>query len=557
MLSILIGHSYFLRFDPKQFERAKPYPPLATLQVAAQVRAAGHEVALFDAMLAEGTADFEALLRAHAPQAVVLYEDNYNYLSKMCLGRMRVAACEMVAAARRRGARVIVAGSDPSDDPDPYLDAGAEVVLIGEGLDALHALLARLDGEPNAAVPALCDDLSGIVFRIGGRTVRRTGDPGTTSATNRTTAVGPAPAWPAINGRPVVWLGGDQAPRTTSSSPSNEPTTEPTPEPSRTPIHDVAWDLVDVGRYRAVWQRAHGRFSLNMAGSKGCSFRCAWCAKPIWGNRYQPRAPEAVAAEMLWLKRHLAPDHVWFADDIFGFRAEWVRRFADALAGEGGGLPFTIQTRADLITEAMADALRDAGCHEAWIGAESGSQRVLDAMHKGTTVEELHVARRRLGERGIRVGFFIQLGYLGEELEDLHATRALIETARPDDIGVSVSYPLPGTPFHEQVKAQLGAKTHWEDSGDLAMMFQGRYTTEFYRAFRNLLHRQVALAQGGEPVIGATGGLESLRHARSRLRRQWSVLLGRERRYRTSASAEVPQEPAQVRGGVARVAAAT
>ncbi|WP_377152736.1 B12-binding domain-containing radical SAM protein [Roseateles sp. UC29_93] len=234
-----------------------------------------------------------------------------------------------------------------------------------------------------------------------------------------------------------------------------------------------------------------------------------------------------------------------------------MRRFAATLAEGGGGLPFTIQTRADLITEAMADALRDAGCQEAWIGAESGSQRVLDAMHKGTTVEELHVARRRLGARGIRVGFFIQLGYLGEEIEDLRATRALIEEARPDDIGVSVSYPLPGTPFHEQVKAQLGAKTHWDDSGDLAMMFKGRYTSEFYRAMRHLLHRQVSLDQAHWT---ADWTADRRRAARDRLRREWQVLLGREDRYRTalpSAAAGTAQEPPQVRGGLARVAAAS
>jgi len=536
MLSILIGHSYFLRFDPKQFERAKPYPPLATLQVAAQVRRAGHEVALFDAMLADGTADFEAQLRAQLPQVVLLYEDNYNYLSKMCLARMRAAACEMTAAARRRGARVLVAGSDPSDDPDPYLDAGAEVVLIGEGLEPLRQLLARLDRDLHAPVEQLCMGLSGIATRVGGQTVRRHDE----AAAAPAPAPVPASVADVSAGRQVLWLGAGESPPSA---------------PPRTPIDDVAWDLVDVDRYRAVWRGAHGRFSLNMAGSKGCSFRCAWCAKPIWGNRYQPRDPQAVAAEMLWLRQRLAPDHVWFADDIFGFRADWVRRFAAALAAGGGGLPFTIQTRADLITEAMADALRDAGCQEAWIGAESGSQRVLDAMHKGTTVEELHVARRRLGERGIRVGFFIQLGYLGEEIEDLRATRALIEATRPDDIGVSVSYPLPGTPFHEQVKAQLGAKTHWEDSGDLAMMFQGRYTSGFYRAFRDLLHRQVKLANSN-----ATSDAEAarLRQERTRLRRQWQVLLGREHRHRTPVSGRAgAEQESQPRGVVAGVAAAT
>ena len=97
----------------------------------------------------------------------------------------------------------------------------------------------------------------------------------------------------------------------------------------------------------------------------------------------------------------------------------------------------------------MAAALREAGCREVWIGAESGSQKILDAMHKGTRVGDIAQARGSLGAEGIRVGFFLMLGYLGEELDDILATRDLLERTRPDDIGVSVAYPLPGTKFFD------------------------------------------------------------------------------------------------------------
>src|SRR5690348_6287830 len=105
MLSILVCHSYFLHFDRKQHERGKPYPPLATLQVAALLRKAGHEVSLFDSMLAEDYSRFERQLDVLKPQLVLLYEDNYNFLSKMCLGRMRAAAGDMLRLARARGIR--------------------------------------------------------------------------------------------------------------------------------------------------------------------------------------------------------------------------------------------------------------------------------------------------------------------------------------------------------------------------------------------------------------------------------------------------------------------
>jgi anaerobic magnesium-protoporphyrin IX monomethyl ester cyclase len=384
---------------------------------------------------------------------------------------MRDACVEMIGTARRGGARVIAAGSDASDAPGAYLAAGADTVLRGEGLPALMALVGRLDANPTLPVARLVDGIPSLVWTVDA------------SAARPQTLV-PLPA----------------------------------PELPRSP----AWDLVDIERYRSVWQNAHGYFSLNMAASRGCSFRCNWCAKPIWGNQYLQRHAGDTAAEMLELKRRYAPDHVWFADDIFGFRADWVTAFADALEAGGGGVPFTIQLRADLVTERMAPALRAAGCKEVWIGAESGSQKILDAMNKGTRVTEIVTARRRLGAEGIRVGFFLQLGYLGEELDDILATRDLVVRERPDDVGISVSYPLPGTKFYELVQSQLGDKRHWQDSDDLDMMFFGTYRTEFYRLVRDLLHEHVAP------------------HESPTLQHRWRDLVMRETQFRRVERAAAP-----------------
>ena len=477
MLSILVCHSYYLRLDHKQVLRAKPYPPLATLQVVAMLREAGHRVSFFDAMLADGIDEYERLLQTDRPQLVLLYEDNFNFLSKMCLGVVRRAACDMVVSARRAGARVIAAGPDVTDAPGQYLNAGADLALVGEGLSTLFAVLPRLDACPDADSADLVRGVSGVVSLGGGKTLTQSG------------------------------------PRTM---------------PIATHVGTAAWDLVDMDRYRATWQKAHGYFSLNMAASRGCPFRCAWCAKPIWGNQYLQRNATEVADEMTYLKRSFNPDHIWFADDIFGFRVDWVAEFAASVRAADARIPFTIQTRADLVSERMAEALRDAGCTEAWIGAESGSQRVLDAMNKGTTVEEIRVARDRLRAVGIRVGFFIQLGYMDEQLDDILATRDLLDAARPDEIGVSVSYPLPGTKFYDLVKAQLREKTHWQESDDLEMMFQGTYTSDFYRAVRNLMHDQITL-QTVDMVVGSDEHIA----AKCGLDQRWNELLSREFQYRS------------------------
>jgi anaerobic magnesium-protoporphyrin IX monomethyl ester cyclase len=478
MLSILVCHSYFLQLDQKQVARAKPYPPLATLQVVAMLREAGHRVSFFDAMLAERMEEYDELLADRQPDLVLFYEDNFNFLSKMCLGAMRDAACRMIGAANAAGARVIASGPDVTDAPGPYLKAGANFALIGEGLAALLELVPRIEASPTVPDSELIQGLAGIATLSFGHVA------------------------------------------TTSGSRMQVIAKE---------VGLAAWDLVDIEKYRAVWLGAHGYFSLNMAASRGCPFRCSWCAKPIWGNHYLQRNATEVAAEMAHLKRAFAPDHIWFADDIFGFRVDWVTEFAAAAQAADAKIPFTIQTRADLITVRMAEALRDAGCKEAWIGAESGSQRVLDAMNKGTTVAEILTARDRLKAVGIKVGFFIQLGYMDEQLKDILATRELLQSARPDEIGVSVSYPLPGTKFYDLVKAELRGKTHWKESNDLEMMFHGTYTSEFYRAVRNLLHDQVSLqAESGHYDAERERGVHLLES-------RWDELLSREIHFRTPA----------------------
>jgi radical SAM superfamily enzyme YgiQ (UPF0313 family) len=252
-----------------------------------------------------------------------------------------------------------------------------------------------------------------------------------------------------------------------------------------------AWDLVDMGQYRRAWQQAHRYFSLNMVSSRGCPYRCNWCAKPISGDRYHARPALSVATEMLHLKQTFQPDHIWFADDIFALSPKWTRAFADAVESLGAQVPFKMQSRCDLMTRDTVETLKRAGCAEVWMGAESGSQPILDAMDKGTRVEDIYRAAENLRSHGIRACFFLQFGYPGESWSEIEKTIRMVRETRPDDIGVSVSYPLPGTRFFEQVSAELGRKSNWSDSADLAMMFRGAYSSEFYRALADAMHTEV------------------------------------------------------------------
>jgi anaerobic magnesium-protoporphyrin IX monomethyl ester cyclase len=200
-------------------------------------------------------------------------------------------------------------------------------------------------------------------------------------------------------------------------------------------------------------------------------------------------------------------------------------------------VPFTMQSRADLMTDRAVAALSAAGCQEVWLGVESGSQRVLDAMDKGIAVDDVVQASRRLKAAGIRAAFFLQFGYPGETLDDVWRTVDLVRALEPDDLGISVSYPLPGTPFHQRVHAQLGSKTHWTDSGDLAMMFEGTYDTAFYRQLHALLHREVEL----RPSSRGNGRAPADAEAREALRLAWAELARGEGDHRSrSPSALAP-----------------
>ncbi|HVT59863.1 MAG TPA: radical SAM protein [Thermoanaerobaculia bacterium] len=462
MTDILLAHSFFLKNDPKQVEKMRPYAPLGTLYAASLLRSRGYSVALFDAMLAEGEEEFAASLERHRPAIVALYEDQFNFLNKMCLGHSRRAACRMTGMARAQGAAVIAAGADVSDHPEVYFREGVQYVLTGEADHSLGELVDVLSGRH----PGRPEELCGLAVP----------DPEQPGGVRRNAA------------RPA----------------ERHPDLFPFP----------AWDLLDVERYRAAWRGAHGYYSLNLATTRGCPFHCNWCAKPIWGQRYAMRSPASVAEEMALVKRQLKPDHVWFADDIFGLQPRWVAELAEEIRARDAAIPFMIQSRVDLMTEKAVAALARAGCVEVWLGVESGSQKILDAMDKGTEARLVPVARERLRQARVKACFFLQFGYAGETLDDIMATVQLVRETLPDDIGISVSYPLPGTKFHAMVKAQLGAKDHWQDSNDLAMMFQGTYQTPFYRHLHRLLHRDLRLHQrlraarenGGSGAGGDSGG---------------------------------------------------
>jgi anaerobic magnesium-protoporphyrin IX monomethyl ester cyclase len=450
MIDVLLSHSNHLFYDGKQVEKMQPYPPLQTLIAASVLRENGFSVALCDVTFQVPEQALPGALDACSPRLMAVCEDDFNFLSKMCLSRNRSVAFEMAKAAKARGIAAAAHGCDASDHPAAYLEAGFDYVLIGE-VDS--TLLELAQGKPPESIAGLgYRDRNGAVRYTSPRVARR-----------------------ELNSLPM---------------------------PAR--------DLIDIEEYRNAWRSAHGFFSLNIVSSRGCPYRCNWCSKPVWGDSYQVRSARLIAEEMLAIKRRYAPDHIWFADDIFALSGKWTREFAAAVESLDAAIPFKMQSRCDLMTRDTVRALKRAGCVEVWMGAESGSQKILNAMEKGVNVEDTYSARENLARHQIRACLFLQFGYPGEGWAEIQETIRMVRQLQPDDIGVSVSYPLPGTRFHQMVSTQLGAKANWTDSADLAMMFRGAYSSEFYRALADALHREVRQPYATEAIRSAWDRVHAL-----------------------------------------------
>jgi len=243
-------------------------------------------------------------------------------------------------------------------------------------------------------------------------------------------------------------------------------------------------------------------FTLNIATTRGCPFHCNWCAKPIYGQRYNSHSPKRVVEMIGILSNKYGVNRFWMCDDIFGLKPNWVQNFNYELKNKNLKISYYIQTRADLLLKGnTVDALFESGLEEAWIGAESGSQKILDAMDKGITVAQIEESTKLLKSKKIKTSFFIQYGYLGETKQDIEKTLSLIKRLKPDNIGISVSYPLPGTPFYEKVKHELKNKENWTDSDDLALMFNGSFNQKYYKKLQRYSHKVFRKTKGFHNLI--------------------------------------------------------
>jgi anaerobic magnesium-protoporphyrin IX monomethyl ester cyclase len=354
---------------------------------------------------------------------------------------------EILKVAREAGWKTIVGGPEPGAYALEYLQAGADFVVFGEGELTMQDLLAALRADATDS----CASIPGLAYLDTN---------GNMHETEQRTQIAD------LDGQP--W-------------------------PAR--------QAVDISRYVKTWRDAHGKGSVNFITARGCPYKCRWCSHQVFGQTHRRRDPLLVVDEVEWLLQTYSPDMVWVSDDVFTINHKWIRDYAAEMRRRGLRIPFECISRADRLNAEMLDLLAELGCFRVWIGSESGSQRILDAMDRGVKVEQVQQAVALTREHGIESGMFLMWGYEGEELDDIEATIKHVSTSKPDIFFTTVSYPIKGTPYYQKVSDRLVQLKPWGVSSDREIKIKGRHSRTFYSYADKLLKDEVQLARlAGTPA---------------------------------------------------------
>lgn len=368
----------------------------------------------------------------------------------------RARVVTLIAASREMGIPVMVGGPDPSGNADEYLRHGASVVVRGEGEITLAELLSKwTETDPPLGV-------AGTSVRRGEEIIH---------APDRALV-------PSLDGHP--W-------------------------PDR--------EAVALNPYLEAWRRHHGYGSISVITARGCPYTCRWCSRAVYGESHRRRAVDDVVEEMAFIKSRYAPERIWFVDDVFTIHRGWTLEFAAKMRARGLRIPFECITRAERVDEAVAAALADLGCFRVWIGSESGSNRILEAMDRRVTTEQVQEATRLLRNQRVEVGFFIMVGYEGEEDRDLVATVEHIRRSAPDVVLTTTSYPIHGTDYANDLGPRARQERSWAVASDRETVVSGRNSSRYYDAARSWIendaeaHRRLRI---GEPLGAAHRAMRAM-----------------------------------------------
>ncbi|AEU35256.1 B12-binding domain-containing radical SAM protein [Granulicella mallensis] len=443
MPDLLLTHGYFLFDDPKEIQIMKPYAPLGILYLCSHLRARGFDVDVFDTTFSSKP-DLIHHLRTETPTVLGIYA---NLMT-------RTNAVEIMAVAREAGWRVVVGGPEPGAYAQEYLESGAEFVVFGEGEATMEELLTALRARADQTDAGWRSKIAGVAFLDESGHYHQ-------NPPRAQIADLDAQPWPARH-------------------------------------------AIDLHRYVDTWRTHHQQGSVNFITARGCPYKCRWCSHQVYGQTHRRRDPLKVVDELEFLLHEYTPDIAWISDDVFTINHDWIRKYAGEMRRRNIHIPFECISRADRLNEEMLDLLAELGCFRIWIGSESGSQRLLDSMDRGVKVEQVQRAIEQTRARNIQSGMFLMWGYEGEEMEDIEATIHHVSKSKPDIFFTTVSYPIKGTPYYQQIQSKLVQLGPWGKSSDREIKIKGRHSRAYYAHADKLLRDEVELAKltdgGGQDI---------------------------------------------------------
>ena len=431
----------------------KPYPPLGILYLSAHLKKNGIEHEVFDTTFSAKD-KFRAYLLEHKPRIVAFYTNLMTKLNVLESIRF-IKENESL-----KHARIILGGPDVTHNTKNYLDAGAEFIVIGEGEQTFLELVNNiLCGNP------FFDEINGIAFK--------------------------------------------------------NPFDEVVKNPPRAKIKDINTlsfpnrQAIDFQPYIDTWKENHGKSAMTVSTQRGCPYTCKWCSTAVYGQSYRRRSPELVAEEFAFIKKEYNPDSIWFVDDVFTVSHKWLKGFVDALKEQNAYIPFECITRADRMNEEVIEMLKEAGCFRVWIGAESGSQKIIDKMDRRVDVNKVREMIQQTRNAGIEAGTFIMLGYPGETEEDIEETITHLKQSNPNYFTITIAYPIKGTGLYEEVNDIRTNSPDWNHSTDRDINFKRTYPHHYYphalrRVNNEVWYHQAKIEKKHLSIAGAKFKLKSI-----------------------------------------------
>jgi radical SAM superfamily enzyme YgiQ (UPF0313 family) len=416
-MTVLLTHGYFIHEDLKEKEIMRPYPPLGLLYISAYLKEKGIQVSVLDATFSS-KADFQQQLLLQRPNILAFY---VNLMTKRNV-------LELIAWIKTQdvlsSTRIILGGPDITYNTWNYLQAGADVLVIGEGEETMFELVQTFQQQQSLS------SIEGIAFLDEhGKEIR------TQERKKRKD----------VDGFPM---------------------------PDR--------EAINLQQYIDVWKKHHGSGMISVSTQRGCPYTCKWCSTAVYGQSYRRRSPAKVVEELQHLVQQYDCNTFWFVDDVFTVSHRWLKEFAELVKQKNLDIRYECISRADRMDEQVITWLKESGCFKIWIGAESGSQKIIDAMDRRVEVQQVRNIIRQTQAAGIEAGTFIMLGYPGEDKSDIEETILHLKEADPSHFTITIAYPIKGTSLYSEIEDQQVNHLDWNSSTDRDRDFKRKYPRKFY-----------------------------------------------------------------------------